>query len=74
MVFRTRLDQEWAQALDYFRIHWIYLPENLKDNNGTPYCPEFYTPEQGVFLHVMSEDPLTTYELKCTHESGHTDR
>ncbi|MEE0956072.1 MAG: hypothetical protein U0L49_09725 [Eubacterium sp.] len=61
LAFRTALDSSWAEGLDYFQIHWIYHPENLKLPDGTPFEPDFYLPGQGAFLFTLSEKPSMSY-------------
>lgn len=63
--FSTNLDQEWAEALDYFHISWCYHPMNLKNRDGTLYLPDFFLPEQGAFLHILSEQSMMTlYDIE----------
>ncbi|MGN0362649.1 MAG: hypothetical protein ACI4ET_07395 [Bilifractor sp.] len=69
--FSTTLDEEWAKGLDYFHMNWIYRPQNLHDKDGTPFTPDFFLPEQGAFVHILSDSPLMTlYDIEKYSENS----
>lgn len=52
ILFRSKLEAEWAKFLDYLNIEWIYEPEGFVFSNGITYLPDFYLPMQDCFLEV----------------------
>ena len=64
IVFRSRLEADWANTLDQLRIRWSYEPELFTLPNGAQYLPDFYLPELSTWLEVKGpalpwhRDPL----------------
>lgn len=56
---RSKLEAKWAVFLDYLQIEYRYEPRvySLKGNIG--YLPDFYLPEQDVFLEIKPDKPLS---------------
>ena len=51
-LFRSRLEARWAVYLDAVGIRWDYEPQGF-DLEGTPYLPDFWLPDAGVWTKGM---------------------
>lgn len=49
IIFRSKLEAEWAKWFDKYKIYWVYEPEGYKIDNVC-YLPDFYLPTQDVFF------------------------
>lgn len=62
--FRSRLEARWAVFFDRVGIAWEYEPEGyLVGPNRKPYLPDFWLPEQGVWVEVKGTEELLDVEL-----------
>jgi hypoxanthine phosphoribosyltransferase len=58
--FVNQAEAEVARLLDYYRIPWQYEPHSFpleEDENGNVIeaaCPDFYLPEQDLYLEVTT--------------------
>ena len=50
--FRSRLEARWAVFFDEGRILYEYEPEGFKLKNGLCYLPDFYLPEENMYVEV----------------------
>lgn len=50
--FRSRLEARWAVFFDSAGIKYQYEPEGFELEDGTRYLPDFYLPDQNVFVEV----------------------
>lgn len=56
---RSQLEGRIARRLDEFDIKWEYEPQGYKMSDGTCYLPDFYLPEEGIWIEgkgVMTEE------------------
>lgn len=60
--FRSRLEARWAVFFDHLCVEWVYEREGF-NVNGTPYLPDFWLPEIGVWLEVKGERDEAAAEL-----------
>lgn len=70
--FRSRLEARTAVFMDEARIRYIYEPEGFVFDDGTTYLPDFYLPDNDVFLEckgVMSGKDEHKIEM-LAKESG----
>ena len=52
IVFRSKLEAQWAKFFDSLSIDWSYETEGYLFSDGTKYLPDFYLTEQDVFFEV----------------------
>lgn len=52
ILFRSKLEAQWAKFFDYLSIRWTYETEGYSFSNGIKYIPDFYFPEQDLFFEV----------------------
>lgn len=52
ILFRSKLEAQWAKFFDKLNIEWIYEPEGIEFDDGTKYLPDFYLPELECFFEV----------------------
>jgi len=50
--FRSRLEARWAVFFDACDIKWTYEPEGFLLNNGESYLPDFFLPEEDLYVEV----------------------
>lgn len=50
--FRSRLEARWAVFFDAANIRYEYEPEGLKLKNGLCYLPDFYLPDENMYVEV----------------------
>lgn len=58
ITFRSKLEANYAKLFDYFNMNWMYEVEGYQFQDGTWYLPDFYFPDQDLFVEVkgiMSE-------------------
>lgn len=53
--FRSRLEARYAVFFDALGLKWEYEPEGFELPNGERYLPDFYLPEQRVWVEVKPE-------------------
>lgn len=65
--FRSRLEARWAVFFDAMGVKWEYEPEGFKLSNGMYYLPDFYLPDQKLWIEVkgvtstVDEDKVTAF-------------
>jgi len=59
--FRSRLEARWAVCFDALNIEYEYEPEGFDLGDGYYYLPDFYLPEQKVWVEIKGKD-LTNEE------------
>lgn len=52
IVFRSKLEADWAATLDRYHVPWQYEPETLTLPSGATYIPDFWLPDHGIWLEV----------------------
>lgn len=70
--FANRSEEECARILDYYRIPWMYEPRTFvlkrdaKGNVVEAFTPDFYLPEQDLFIEVttMKQAHVTKKNMK----------
>lgn len=50
--FRSKLESNYAKLFDYFGMNWMYEVEGYQFPDGTWYLPDFYFPDQDLFVEV----------------------
>lgn len=50
--FRSRLEARWAVFFDSLGVEYQYEPEGFVLNDGTPYLPDFYLPNQRMWIEI----------------------
>lgn len=53
--FRSRLEARWAVFFDAAGIRYEYEPEGFKAKNGLCYLPDFYLPDENMFVEVKAQ-------------------
>lgn len=54
--FRSRLEARWAVFFDAMHIEYVYEPEGFIGFDNIPYLPDFYLPEEKVYVEVKGYD------------------
>ena len=62
--FRSRLEARWAVFFDAAGIKYEYEPEGFKRQNGMCYLPDFYLPDENIYVEVKANRPGCWKELK----------
>jgi hypothetical protein len=73
VLFRSRLEANWAAYLDFIGAQWVYEPEGYELANGVRYLPDFYLPETNSWFECKG--PLTSGTQKAAlfcRETGQT--
>lgn len=73
ILFRSKLEAQWAKFFDSLRIPWIYEPEGFLFSDRTMYLPDFYLPDSKQWFEVkgvMDDIDKHKIEMLC-RESGH---
>ena len=52
--FRSRLEARWAVFFDAAGIRYEYEPEGFKTKNGLCYLPDFYLPDENIYVEVKA--------------------
>lgn len=50
--FRSRLEARWAVFFDTAKIRYEYEPEGFRLKNGLCYLPDFYLPDENMYVEV----------------------
>lgn len=64
MRFRSRLEARWAVFFDAIGIRYEYEPEGYTAKDGTCYLPDFYLPDEDVYVEVKPDREGAEKELK----------
>lgn len=73
ILFRSKLEAQWAKFFDFLEIPWIYEPEGFKFEDRTMYLPDFFLPDSKQWFEVkgiMNDIDKHKIEMLCK-ESGH---
>lgn len=70
--FRSRLEARWAVFFDALQVIWEYEQQGLELNDGTRYLPDFWLPQQRVWLEVKGRDGDIT-KWRALHTQTNTD-
>ena len=54
--FRSRLEARWAVFLDSLGIKWEYEFEGFELNGTIRYLPDFYLPEEDLYLEIKPKE------------------
>ena len=52
--FRSSLEARWAVFFDAAGIRYEYEPEGFRDNKGLCYLPDFYLPDENMYVEVKA--------------------
>lgn len=52
ILFRSKLEAQWAKFFDSLNIPWIYEPEGFVFSDNTMYMPDFYLPDSEQWFEV----------------------
>lgn len=52
--FRSRLEARWAVFFDAAGIRYEYEPEGFKSKKGICYLPDFYLPDENMYVEVKA--------------------
>ena len=52
--FRSRLEARWAVFFDAAKIKYEYEPEGFEFADGTRYLPDFYLPDEDMYVEVKA--------------------
>ena len=67
--FRSRLEARWAVFFDALGIEWEYEPEGYLLDNGERYLPDFYLPNDNLYIEVKGVHPNDQY-IKMLEKFG----
>lgn len=73
VLFRSKLEAQWAKFFDAIAMPWIYEPEGYVFEDGTTYLPDFFLPDSKQWFEVkgvMSNKDMHKIKMLCI-ESGH---
>lgn len=73
ILFRSKLEAQWAKFFDSIGMTWIYEPEGFAFEDGTKYLPDFYLPDSKQWFEVkgvMNDLDMHKIKMLCK-ESGH---
>ena len=62
--FRSRLEARWAVFFDALGIEYQYEPEGFDLGEDGWYLPDFYLPNEKLYVEVKGENPDDDYSLK----------
>lgn len=62
--FRSRLEARWAVFFDATGIPYEYEPEGFNTESGKKYLPDFYLPDNDIYVEVKPERPGADEEIK----------
>lgn len=65
--FRSRLEARWAVFFDTLGVKWDYEKEGFEFNNGEMYLPDFWLPDEGLWVEVKGVFPDDAYMCKLSH-------
>ena len=64
--FRSRQEARWAVLLDTLGIPYRYELEGFDLGNGVRYLPDFWLPDQEVWLEIKGAQPTKEEFVKAT--------
>ena len=72
--FRSRLEARWAVFFDAAGVRWEYEKEGFELSNGERYLPDFWLPNNGIWVEVKGEDPDFKYRRMLERFSSEIDQ
>lgn len=63
--FRSRLEARWAVFFDGMRVPYSYEPEGFELEDGTPYLPDFWLPDQDCWVEIKGKEPTAKEQAMC---------
>jgi len=72
--FRSRLEARWAVFFDYLSIEYDYEPEGYKLGKDIFYLPDFWLPNQKLWIEIKGPEPSNEEQQKACElalASGH---
>jgi hypothetical protein len=70
--FRSRLEARWAVFFDTAKIDFLYEPEGFDLGEGLFYLPDFYIPDEDIFVEVKPRKLNETERKKALLLSKHS--
>jgi hypothetical protein len=73
ILFRSKLEAEWAKFFDSLLMPWAYEPEGFVFDDGTKYLPDFWLPDAKQWFEVKGVlDEVDKHKIeKLGTESQH---
>ncbi|MBX3139864.1 MAG: hypothetical protein KF875_03865 [Trueperaceae bacterium] len=65
--FRSRLEARWAVCLDSLGVPWEYEREGYVLPDGTQYLPDFWLPQEGIYLEIKGTEVKHAEQKKAAH-------
>ena len=62
--FRSRLEARWAVFFDVANIKYEYEPEGYELADNERYLPDFYLPDEDIFVEVKAPRESAFFEIK----------
>lgn len=62
--FRSRLEARWAVFFDTAKIKYEYEPEGYELADNERYLPDFYLPDEDIFVEVKAPRENAFFEIK----------
>ena len=62
--FRSRLEARWAVFFDAATIKYEYEPEGYELTDDVRYLPDFYLPDEDIFVEVKASRESAFFEIK----------
>lgn len=62
-LFRSRMEARWAVFFDFLKVPYVYEREGFDLGSAGWYLPDFWLPEQDVWLEIKPDAP-TKEEIK----------
>ena len=67
--FRSRLEARWSIFFDHLNVSHSYEYEAYKLDEKTVYLPDFWLPDQKLFVEIKPQYPSRAEAYKCTRLS-----
>jgi hypothetical protein len=59
--FRSRLEARWAVFFDTLGVRWEYEKEGYELETGERYLPDFWLPDERIWIEVKGDMPQNNY-------------
>ncbi|MCA9934126.1 MAG: hypothetical protein H6662_14715 [Ardenticatenaceae bacterium] len=56
-IFRTATEARWARSFEYLQVPYEYEKQVFKLDESFDYLPDFWLPEQNIWIEVKKEVP-----------------
>jgi len=63
--FRSRLEARWAVFFDALGVTWEYEPEGFQFDDGSRYLPDFWLPNEKLWVEVKGPEPTEEEKNKA---------